>query len=108
MNDDKRTMYDLAVNAVQCQDACNLSGVVHSFSRDITRLRALTDDKPGFSTTMLNQHPVCALYASKIHDLSGMGVSDFTAFGDAYNWCQAVVARGKDADPSTYPELPRR
>jgi hypothetical protein len=92
MNNDQRSMYDLVRNALQVQDAVNLSGVVHSFSQDIRRLRALLDQEPGFSTDKLNQHPVCVMYSSKIASLTGseLGVS----FHVAFDWCQQVRDRG--------------
>jgi hypothetical protein len=92
MNDDNRTIQELAQNALDCQDACNLSGVVHSFSRDITRLRTLLNAELGekFSTTKLNQHPICQLYVDKMRDLSGFyfAETDGAHFSRAYNWCK--------------------
>ena len=86
---DNRTMADLARNALDVQDACNLSGVVHSFSRDIARLRQLTDSEPGFSTSKLNEHPICRLYADKIASLSGSE----SAFSPAYAWATKAAGR---------------
>jgi hypothetical protein len=91
MNDnDTRSLKDLARNALDVQDACNLSGVVHSFSRDIMRLRALLSEEPDFSTDKLNRHPVSVLYSSKIASLTG---SEFIigAFTNAYKWAHKLV-----------------
>ena len=88
MNDDNRSMYDLANIALEVQDACNLSGVVLSFSRDISRLRTLLSDLPNFSTEMLNKHPVCVLYSSKIASLTNSESSEF--FHKAYEWCNDI------------------
>jgi hypothetical protein len=38
---DERTLAQLAQEALTVQDACNLSGVVHGWSRSISRLREL-------------------------------------------------------------------
>lgn len=57
----------LLIDAYQVQDACNLSGVVHSFSRAISQLRELY---PNEGTDFINHHPVCQMYADKIRDLS--------------------------------------
>ena len=90
--DDNRTMKDLAQNALNVQDAVNLSGIIHSFSKDISRLRVLLNEELGneFSTDKLNQHPVCQLYANKITSLT----RDYdNAFSAAYRWCLDVVAK---------------
>ena len=83
------TMKELAARAYGVQDACNLSGVLHSFSRDITDLRLLLNEELGkeFSTAALNQHPVCVLYSSKIASLTLSEVDG--VFGAAYNWAEA-------------------
>ena len=91
MDNDQRTMYDLVKNAVECQDACNLSGVVHSFSEDISRLRTLMENEEGFSTTKLNCHPVSVMYASKISSLVGLGGGGMEPYSYAYNWCKMFI-----------------
>jgi len=57
--------------AIEVQDACNLSGVVHSMDETMSDLwvmaRAL-----GRGTGWVNHHPICRLYASKIAHLTGM------------------------------------
>lgn len=81
----------LAADAIAVQDACNLSGVVHGFSRAITDLReALSQAKMPTDTLAINKHPICKLWASKIHDLTGMGISDCDAYGDAYEACRKL------------------
>lgn len=62
-----KTEKDLLAEAYQVQDACNLSGVVHSFALAITRLRELHPDK---GTDFINGHPVCVMYSDKIRHLS--------------------------------------
>jgi hypothetical protein len=98
-NEDNRTMYDLVKNALQVQDAVNLSGIIHSFSRDISRLRILLElaYKEGgsptrFSTDLLNRHPICIMWSSKIADLTGSEVG--LRFNRAYDWCKNV--KGED------------
>lgn len=77
-----RTIKDLAREALEVQSACNLSGVVHSFSRCMTELRTLLEAEGKFSTDKLNQHPICIMYSSKIASLTA---SD-DKFISAYNW----------------------
>jgi len=75
MTDKKsRTESELITEALNVQDACNLSGVVHSFSRAMTDLWALAKEaKEGEfkGTEWVNTHRVARLYASKIKSLTG-------------------------------------
>jgi|ERR1019366_122372 hypothetical protein len=89
---DNRPLSHLASNAIVLQSACNLSGVVHSFSRDISRLRVLLTEELGneFSTDKLNQHSICVLYAEKINVLTAgyYNAGPDGRFVAAYEWCQ--------------------
>lgn len=79
-----RTVDELLKEALDVQDACNLSGVVHSFSRAMTELR-----ENGINSTQeLNTHHVCVLYANKIAQLAEDGHFRFSAaYRDA---CEAT------------------
>jgi len=66
-----KTLKQLAQESLDVQNACNLSGVVHSFSRAMTDLRAILSVEEGFSTDKLNTHPIAVLYSSKIGSLTG-------------------------------------
>lgn len=81
---DDRTLEQLAAEVMVIQDACNLSGVVHAFSRSISRLRALL---PQASTDAINNHPICVMFASKISSLTSLD----TAFGQAYDECDGLM-----------------
>lgn len=88
-----KSMKELCQEALDVQDASNLSGVVHSFSRAISDLRAHLEKESNFSTSRLNQHPVCVLYSSKIASLTG-SENNFNeyggnTFGEAYSFCQS-------------------
>lgn len=105
MSDDTRTMQDLVRNALQVQDACNMSGIVRSFAEDVSRLRTLLElaykedgSTTKFSTDLLNRHPVCVLWSSKIADLSGSEVG--MRFSRSYQWCKDATAG------ETLPDLP--
>jgi hypothetical protein len=63
-----KTMNDLVTEAIQVQDACNLSGVVLSMGQAILALRELL---PNASTGDINTHPVMLAWSSKISDLTG-------------------------------------
>jgi len=62
-----RTLAQLAREALNVQDACNLCGVAHSFARAMSDLGAYTR-----STDERNTHPIAVLWADKIAHLTGM------------------------------------
>lgn len=63
-----KTLSELAREALEVQNACNLSGVVHSFSRVVSQLRACL---PEAGTTEINEHPIVRLWVDKLASLSG-------------------------------------
>jgi hypothetical protein len=78
--------------AMDVQDACNLSGVLHSWSKLVTRIweeaRTL-----GHGTDWVNRHPINVLYASKVSSLTGAElISDMSAFSKAYDACKEAVS----------------
>ena len=74
---------------MQIQDASNLCGLGQRFSGVVKDLRSCL---PAASTAEINQHPVCRLWTSKMHDLAGMGLSDAARFHDAYTACEALAS----------------
>lgn len=84
-----RPIQVLAKEALDVQDACNLSGVVHAFSRAITQLREILSAEEKFSTDKLNQHPICVLYSSKIASLTGS--ESAVGFSRAYEWAKDIA-----------------
>ena len=76
-----RTIQQLMTEAIQVQNACNLSGVVYSFANVITDLRAngVTD------TDAIRHHPVSVLFSSKIASLTNS--DDAHTFSVAYGAC---------------------
>lgn len=79
------TIQQLAQQAIDVQDACNLSGVARGFVRAIDELRAA-------GVSDVRNHPVSKLWASKLHSLAFTGLDDF---GDAYIKCQALAGGGE-------------
>lgn len=75
-------------DAILVQDACNLSGVVHSFSRIMTRVW-IEARKRGKGTDWVNEHPICVLFANKIANLTGQCLLGGTEFYQAYDICKA-------------------
>ena len=75
----------LAKEALNVQNACNLSEVIYTFSNVISNLRAL-----GITNTdELNRHPICILYSSKIASLTGSDSA--VEFAKAYSWVKEQV-----------------
>jgi len=72
--------------ALLVQDACNLSGVIHSFSEIVSRIWEEAHTK-GQGTEYVNTHPICKLYADKIADLAR--VRDVSAYVQAYKECES-------------------
>lgn len=86
----KRTMKDLAKEALDVQDACNLSGVVHSFSRVMTELReVMRSEGYAISTDAINRHYVAVLFSNKIASLTGSEMT--SSFANAYEWAKELT-----------------
>ena len=56
-------------DAIQVQDACNLSGVVFSFAQAMAAV-CEEADRLGKGTEWKNNHPVSVLFASKLASLT--------------------------------------
>ena len=61
-----RSMKELAKEALQVQDACNLCGVAQGFARCMSDLL-----KHDLGTDAANKHPIAMLWADKIAHLTG-------------------------------------
>lgn len=97
--EDTRSMADLAREALAVQDACNLSGVAHGFSRSISRLRALLREEGVEGTDYVNGHPLCLLWSDKIAQLTGTQSSDRDGqIAKAYAYAFRVTAEPEEAD----------
>lgn len=74
-----RTIKELAKEAINVQDACNLSGVVNGFSRCLTDLREYVN-----GSDALANHPISRLWSDKIASLTGTQSIGNDAVMDAY------------------------
>jgi len=82
--------------AIDAQSACNLSGIVHSFSETLTHI---WEDSDGRGTDWVNKHPICRLYAEQICFLSGGGATmDGNSYRVAYNQVEEIIAQWRDYD----------
>ena len=80
-------------NAIDAQEACNLSGVVHQFSRDMRIVCEEVRSKSGGGTDAINRHPVCRLYAEQIAWLSGAGsCANHSSYLRAHDECKRRAA----------------
>lgn len=75
-----RTMAQLAQEAIDVQNACNLSGVAHRFARVMSDLCAL-----GLDTDARNRHPIAILWSDKIAHLTGTQIVGEDGVMQAYD-----------------------
>ena len=80
-----RTIQELAIDALQVQHACNLSGVAYDFSKAIAELRTLL---PEAGTNEINTHPISKLWAYKMADLAEV---EFETVADAMKACRQLA-----------------
>jgi hypothetical protein len=60
--------------ALDIQNACNLSGLVHSFPEVIAAVWDEAHER-GEGTAYVNRHPLVKLWLDKLCDLAGLSVS---------------------------------
>ena len=77
----------LAQEALDVQDACNLSGVVHAFARAMS---ALCDHDLG--TQSRNTHPIAIVWADKVAHLTGTQSLGNEAVMQAFKEVHALAA----------------
>jgi hypothetical protein len=75
------TYKEAAQAAIDCQDACNLSGVVFTFAE---AMHAICEEghRAGHGTDWKNTHPIVRMFLYKLTSLAGSFTSypeDFTA-----------------------------
>jgi len=75
----QRPLSDVARMALECQNACNLSGVVHTFSELMSDLWSEAH-ATGKGTDWVNRHPVVTLMLDKLTQLNGVWISSQANF----------------------------
>jgi hypothetical protein len=78
-------------DALDVQDACNLSGVVKAFSRAMSKVWEQARIDGTFGTNDLNTHPIAVLYSDKIASLTGSNGSGTLL---AYEYCHKIANVG--------------
>jgi hypothetical protein len=81
-----RTLKQLAQEALDIQDACNLSGVAYAFGRMMNDLCEL-----GLHTEQRNTHPIVTLYLDKMNSLNGIQELGNINVFKAYNECEKLT-----------------
>jgi hypothetical protein len=79
-----------ARDALQVQDACNVSGVARSYVEALMALRMELQ----LGTKELARHPISVLFAHKLASLAGiepLGVSDFDEYSRATAGCRVLA-----------------
>lgn len=82
---------EIAEQALNVQNACNLSGVVRSFHIIISSVRTRLGASGMGGTEEINNHPACRLFADKIAHLTGtqsLGNDEVTR---AYKWAHDLT-----------------
>ena len=90
MENEKKTLAELTQEAIDVQDACNLSGVVHGWSRSITELRACLKEA---GTDDINTHFINILWADKVAHLTGTQTIGHDKVMRAYSDAYKVIGR---------------
>jgi hypothetical protein len=84
-------MMNIYKEAIEVQDACNLSGVIHSFSKVMDEIWKEAKDN-GEGTYYVNHHPVAIMFSSKISSLTGQnevyGEPEHHSVNKAYVICE--------------------
>jgi 23S rRNA C2498 (ribose-2'-O)-methylase RlmM len=89
-----KALAEMARDALAVQDACNLTGVAHSFSVACCRLReAMKDAGLATDTESVNRHPVVVLWVDKLCQLAGLK-QDSDAAADAWRACEELAKGG--------------
>lgn len=84
-----KTLQELAKQALQVQDASNLSGVVISWADAIRELRAtLREHHAVTDTHAINTHPINVMWSSKVGSMTGS--ESMLTLAQATIECQAL------------------
>jgi len=87
------TIQDAAKLALQCQDACNLSGIAISFA-DVMRAVCEEATRLNKGTRWKNEHPITTLFLSKMSELNGCGSTLNEQFDIAQAACEILASGG--------------
>ena len=89
-------MKHAASSAIQVQDACNLSGVVMSWSNILSEslwpmARALNK-----GTAWVNKHPINVLFTDKVAAMAECDCINYSYYSEALRLCRKIQVTGED------------
>lgn len=84
------TLPEAAQEALDVQNACNLSGVAHSFSKVLSEAMWPAANELGEGTQWVNQHPISVLFVDKLVSLTGLDFLEAHVV-DAYATCRKLA-----------------
>jgi hypothetical protein len=85
------TFKQAAQQALDIQDACNLSGVVHAFDRAMTAL-CEESRRIGTGTDWRNTHPIVTMHLLKLAELNGCGSTLHESYDAAELECKRIAS----------------
>jgi hypothetical protein len=86
-----KKLSDLAREALLVQNACNPLGLTKSFAVATQDLADALRELGASALDAVCRHPVFRLWASKLHDLAGLGLSDPDRYRQAYRECERLA-----------------
>ncbi|MDY0315465.1 MAG: hypothetical protein RBR32_10350 [Bacteroidales bacterium] len=87
-------MMNIYKEALEVQDAVNLSGVVHTFNKVLDYIWDEAREKE-LGTDYVNNHPVSILFADKINHLTKMQDWNPSRITGAYRQCIKLSKKGE-------------
>jgi hypothetical protein len=81
-----RTLQQLAQEAINVQDACNLCGVAHGFAKAMSELDEYTN-----GTEERNRHPISKMWSDKIASLTGTQSATLADLNEAWSECKRLA-----------------
>lgn len=80
-----RTLQEMAQEALDVQDACNLVAVANGFARAMSEM--MTDHK--MDTDEIRHHPITTMWVSKIETLNGQ--TGMACLGTSIRECREIA-----------------
>jgi hypothetical protein len=85
------TLQQAAQLALDCQDACNLSGVLKTYTTVVFDVLWPYARLMNHGTRWVNTHPVCTLFLCKLAELNGCGSTLDPAYEPAEVECRKLA-----------------
>ncbi len=97
------TIQEAAKQAIEVQDACNLSGVLRAFQNIVSEVIWPEANRLGKGTDWVNCHPICVMFLSKLCSLNGGSSSnDYNEAAGTYDYMHASDECEKLSKETTY------